>query len=80
MNQEQPTLEDRIEDKERVRVNLSKDSYLTILFALESAAQDKIGVLTVAGPDAAKKLLEKLNDLAVSIAEYTVNSTKYKSK
>ena len=81
MTDYQPTLEDRTEDKERVRVNLSKSSYLSILFAVEGVAKELVGDLTViVGTKEAEHKLEAINDLAVSIAEFALNHTEYKSK
>jgi hypothetical protein len=76
-----PTIEDRIDDRDRVKLSISKSTYLTILFAVEAVAAEKLSDLVVCvGQQEAEKKLEQVNDLAVSIAEYAINHTEYKSK
>lgn len=81
MTDYQPTIEDRIEDKERVKLSISKSTYLTILFAVEGVARGYISDLVVCvGQQEAENKLEVINDLAVSIAEFAINHTEYKAK
>jgi len=81
MTDYQPTLEDRVDDRERVKINVSKSSYLSILFAVEGVAKELVSDLVViVGAKEAEHKLEAINDLTVSLAEFALNHTEYKSK
>ncbi len=81
MSDYQPTLQDRIDDRERVNVQLSKTSYLSILFALEGLIVSEVRDLSVqSNYQEADKVLEVITELSNSMIEYAVHHTDYDGK
>ena len=77
----QPSLTDRIDDRERYNVNLSKTSYLTILFALEGDARDLIGDLTVGtNVEEAERKIETITEMMNSLSEFAIYATEFDAK
>ena len=78
MQDYQPTLEDRINDRERVKVDLSRTSQLSILFAVEGVIKELVGTLVVQDNyQEAGKVLESIADLTASLTDFAIHSKEY---
>lgn len=77
----QPTLTDRINARERWKLDLSDTSYVTIFSLLENAIRDNIEPLTAAvNIEETQKDIDLLTELMSSLSELVLNSRGFESK
>lgn len=82
MNQgEQTTLTERAESRDRVRLDMSRESYLSILFCVEEVLKRRAGAsLYQDNYHQAEQVIAEINDLSIALAELSITHFEYEGR